>query len=75
MLRFFRAVKQRFHSDKVFTKVLELSKRGDKGKAFELCQDLVKSYQYEVQIRQRLVILQRELGKEINLPNIAPANQ
>ncbi len=72
MLRFFRQVSKRLESDRAFRRILEFSKNGQQADALKECTKLVEEYPYDVQIRHRLVMLQREMGEEIHLPNIMP---
>lgn len=72
MFKFFQAVQQRIASDRALKHVIQLSKDSNKPEALKKCTELVEKYPYDVQIRHRLAMLQKEMGQEIHLPNIIP---
>ena len=74
MLRLFGNVVKRVESDRILAKVIELNKSGQNLEALSMCEELVKQYPFDVQIRHRLALLQKETGQEIHLPDITPKN-
>lgn len=70
MFRLFNHFVRRLESDRTLKMVIKLNKQGNNIEALKKCTDLVNQYPYDVQIRHRLAMLQREMGQEIQLPNI-----
>ena len=75
MLRFFRHVSKRLESDRALKRIVEFSKNGQQADALRECTKLVEEHPFDVQIRHRLVMLQREMGEEIHLPDSKPQNK
>lgn len=71
MINFFKNIRSRIDSHRTLQVIYELSRNEkDKQKALEICQNLVKQYPCDVQIRHTLASLQEEMGLPIKLPHI-----
>jgi hypothetical protein len=72
MMKIFQSIKKNIDADKTLKLIIELS-RNEKTKpeALEKCKHLVTEYPHDVQTRRRLLLLQKEMGLEIDLPEIS----
>jgi len=70
MFKFFQKYREARQDNKSFGKAMEHSKLGNPQQALDICLDLLKRSPCNINIRRATLLLQDELGLEIDLPKL-----